>query len=134
MCYHHPCTPSQHIIHLGKYISSLFTLYYILACRFDHFGRLHDVQTLAMLACVFQLHCLHYEEQHSNAANMNNYVNTSAYTNGSTLAKPHGPVGQGGPSPPKRVSQNHTGQEIDAEFQEKEDRQEEMSSHERNCR
>ena len=133
MCYHH----HSESIHLGEYISSLFMLSYVLACRFDHFGRLHDVQTLAMLACVFQLHCLHYEEQHNNTANMNNYVNTSAYTNGSTQAKPHGPVGQGGPSPPKRVSQNHTnerGQEIDAEFQEKEDRQEEMSSHERNCR
>ena len=111
-------------------------LSYILVYRFAHLGRLHDVQTLAMLARVFQLHCLHYEEQH-NTANMNNYVNISAYTNGSIPAKSHSPVSQGGPSPPKRVSQNHTnerGQETDSEFQEKEDRQEEMSAHEKNCR
>lgn len=29
--------------------------------RFDHYARLYDVQTLAMLACVFQEHCLQFE-------------------------------------------------------------------------
>ena len=107
--------------------------------RFDHFGRLHDVQTLAMLACVFQLHCLHYEQRHSNTTTTNN-SNSSVHMNGGPPSRSPGPLGPGGPSPPKKVQgffQNHTngrGLEGDPEFQEKEDRQEEMSSHEKNCR
>ena len=48
------------------FLLSLFSLLPSLsAClRFDHYSSLHDVQTLAMLSCVFQLHCQHYSRAH----------------------------------------------------------------------
>ena len=44
--YHYASQPATHVVS---------------PCRFDHYARLHDVQTLAMLACVFQKHCLEFE-------------------------------------------------------------------------
>ena len=36
----------------------------IVLFRFKHYSALHDVQTLAMLSCIFQLHCQQYEQTH----------------------------------------------------------------------
>lgn len=52
----HVCIPSLSFPHLLS--SALPSL------RFEHYGRLHDVQTLAMLSCIFQLHCQQYHQAH----------------------------------------------------------------------
>ena len=51
--------------------------------RFDHYAKLHDVQTLAMLACVFQEHCLQFDQKskeyfsaHSNGHSNNSHMTT----------------------------------------------------------
>ncbi len=36
--------------------------YYMFIIRFTHYAQLHDVQTLAMLACICQLQCQHVDE------------------------------------------------------------------------
>ena len=102
-----------------------YLVHFLSPPRFDHFAKLHDVQTLAMLACVFQMHCTQYLQEHPQTNN-----NTAPRTN---------------PSPPKkfpgqlsdRESRFSSSQEGDAEAQERREREEseeEKLSHWMNCR
>ena len=90
--------------------------------RFDHYAKLHDVQTLAMLACIFQEHCLQFDQKpkkHFNNSHTNNSnslaaaVSRSLVSSGSPPKKYHG---QAPPTPttslpPHPFPHGHTSQE-----------------------
>lgn len=64
--------------------------------RFDHYAKLHDVQTLAMLACIFQEHCLQFDQKPKKQFN-NSHTNSS---NSLAAAVSRSLVNSG--SPPKK--------------------------------
>ena len=91
--------------------------------RFDHYAKLHDVQTLAMLACIFQEHCLQFDlkpkkplnNSHTNSSNnsLATAVSRSLVSSGSPPKKYHGqaPSTPTTSLPPHPSPHGHTPQE-----------------------
>ena len=67
--------------------------------RFDHYAKLHDVQTLAMLGCIFQEHCLQFDQKPKKHINNNSHINNST-SNSLATAISKSLVNSG--SPPKK--------------------------------
>ena len=78
------------LLHTVSLLTNLFNF------RFDHYAKLHDVQTLAMLACVFQEHCLQFDQKPKKHPTTPN----SSHGNNNHLAAVNRAVLDG--SPPKK--------------------------------
>lgn len=134
-------------------------MFFILFLRFDHYAKLHDVQTLAMLACVFQEHCLQFEQKpkkpvatptiNSHGNNNNQAAVSRAVMGGSppkrfhgqtpptpTQTHPSSPWGSGSVTTTSPISGSwHEVSETDLLFHEVEDQlQEEQPIHEAKCK
>ena len=78
----------------------MYIVCYYPTFRFSHFARLHDVQTLAMLACVFQEHCRLFDAQQEQLGYPSNSgLNPSHVTTAKIIMNG---------SPPKRVQGQQT--------------------------
>ncbi len=108
--------------------SPIQSKYLYLSIRFSHFGRRHDVQMLAMLACVFQQHyklLIKNQKEHAHRPSpppgpdrkKSLPHSNSTPSVSSALATPLPPVGAGssgmssslrnGSSPPKKIQGQH---------------------------